>query len=175
MSSSKYHLCHLNIGPARGPLTDPVMAGFVAKLDEINNLAYTSPGFVWHLKIDIHNPEDLAMYGEPGLLFNFSVWESVDALYNYVYKSAHAMMIKSRQEWFGEMEGPHYVLWWAPAGTLPLLEEAKKRLAYLRAHGPTVDAFTFKHPFSPPADPHESSSGKSEVLNKAAIFMNPSS
>jgi len=151
MAGQQYHLCHLNIGKARAPLFDPIMAGFLAKLDEINNLAYQSPGFVWHLKIDIYNPDDLAMYGEPGMLFNLSVWESVEALYGYTYRSEHAQMMKSRKEWFGEMEGPNYALWWLPADELPTLEDGKKRIAHLAMHGPTAHAFTFKTPFPNPA------------------------
>lgn len=155
MQTAKYHLCHLNVGPANAPLTDPIMAGFVEKLDEINQLAYRSPGFVWHLQIDINNPEDLAMYGEPGMLFNLSVWESMEALYAYTYKSQHAQMMQRRREWFGTMNGPNYVLWWIPAGELPTLEEAKRRIAYLTEHGPSEHAFTFKQPFPSPAQPSE--------------------
>ena len=151
MSKRQYHLCHLNIGKARAHIFDPQMAGFVAKLEEVNNLAYQSPGFVWHLQIDIYNPEHLAMYGEPGLLFNLSVWESVEALYTYVYRSDHAQMMKARKNWFGEMDGPSYVLFWLPAGELPTLEEAKQRIAYLKAHGPSAQAFTFKDTFPPPS------------------------
>ncbi len=151
MPRQQYHLAHLNIGKARAPLFDPVMAGFLARLDEINNLAYESPGFVWHLKVDIYNPDDLAMYGEPGILFNLSVWESVEALYSYVYQSEHARMMKSRREWFGEMDGPNYALWWIPTTELPTLEEGKRRIAYLTAHGPTERAFTLHQPFPNPA------------------------
>lgn len=151
MSSLKYHLCHLNIGPAKAPLFDPQMAEFVANLGRINELAYNSPGFVWHLKIDIYNPDDIAMYGVPGLLFNLSVWESVEALKQYTYRGPHAQMMQKRRDWFGEMNGPNYVLWWIPAGTLPTLEEAKLRIAHLEAHGPTLAAFDFKHPFEPGA------------------------
>jgi hypothetical protein len=162
MPEQQYHLAHLNIGRARAPLFDPVMAGFLAKLDEINNLAYQSPGFVWHLQIDIHNPEDLAMYGEPGVIFNLSVWESMEALYTYVYRSQHAQMMKSRKDWFGEMEGPNYALWWLPVDELPTLEDGKKRIASLTAHGSTAYSFTFKEPFPNPAsanDPEESADG----------------
>ena len=151
-SLKRYHLCHLNIGPAKAPLNDPQMAGFVAKLDEINQLAYQSPGFVWHLQIDINNPEHLAMYGEPGLLFNLSVWESVEALSHYVYQSDHLKMMKMRSQWFQAMQTPNYVLWWLPAGELPTLEEAKVRIAHLTANGPTPFAFTFKQSFPPPAE-----------------------
>lgn len=151
MEKTSYHLCHLNIGPAKAPLHDPLMEGFVSKLAEINQLAYDSPGFVWHLKIDINNPDDLAMYGEPGMLFNLSVWESVEALQAYTYKSHHGQIMKRRREWFGEMNTPNYALWWLPAGELPTLEDGKKRIAHLAEHGPTDYAFTFKQPFPNPA------------------------
>jgi len=147
-----YYLCHLNIGPARAPLHDSQMAGFVANLERINELAYASPGFVWHLKIDINNPDDLAMYGVPGLLFNLSVWESVEALQNYVYKGPHAHMMQRRREWFGEMTTPNYVLWWISKDELPTLDEAKIRLAYLTEHGPSPFAFGFRNVFPPPID-----------------------
>lgn len=158
MSNALYHLCHLNIGPAKGPLHDPVMHGFVSRLDEFNNLAYQSPGFVWHLQIDINDPVQLAMYGEPGMLFNLSVWESVEALYDYVYKSRHADMMKSRHEWFGKMDTPNYVLWWVPAGVIPTLEEAKARLCHLGANGPSPYAFTFKQRFPMPVADTEKAS-----------------
>jgi Domain of unknown function (DUF3291) len=42
-------------------------------------------------------------------------------------------------------------LWWIPAGHIPSMDEAKKRLASLDEHGPTPFAFTFKTWFSPDA------------------------
>jgi len=41
------HLAQVNIARMRAPLEDPLMAGFVARLDEINALADRSAGFVW--------------------------------------------------------------------------------------------------------------------------------
>lgn len=154
--SYRYHVCHLNIGPARAPLTDPLMEGFVSRLAEINTLASQSPGFVWQLQVDIYNPEHLAWYGEPGLLFNLSVWENIESLYHFTYKvPEHVQMMKSRRNWFGEMEGPNYVLWWVPAGQIPSLMEAKERIAYLKKHGASEQAFTFKEPFPPPSSAGE--------------------
>ena len=46
MTMSRYQLAQVNIGRMRAPLEDRVMAGFVARLDEINALADNSPGFV---------------------------------------------------------------------------------------------------------------------------------
>jgi len=42
------------------------------------------------------------------------------------------------------------VLWWVPAGHRPTVAEAKDRLARLRRHGPTAEAFTFRAPFPTP-------------------------
>jgi hypothetical protein len=165
MSAVSYHLCHLNIGKAAAPLLDPKMASFVENLERINNLAYQSPGFVWHLQIDIYNPEHLAMYGEPGVIFNLSVWESIESLYTYVYRSQHAEMMKFRKSWFAEMEGPHYVLWWLPTGELPTLEDGKKRIAHLADHGPTAHAFTFKDSFSNPT-----AIGKEDLPGQALLL-----
>jgi hypothetical protein len=41
-----YHIAQVNVGRIKGPIDGPVMAGFVARLDEINALADRSPGFV---------------------------------------------------------------------------------------------------------------------------------
>jgi hypothetical protein len=146
---SKYHLAQVNIGRMKGQLEDPVMAGFVARLNEINALADRSPGFVWRLQTPEGNATYLRPYDDDRILFNMSVWESVDALRHYVYKSAHAELIRSRQEWFEKFVGAYVGLWWVPLGHRPSVDEAKKRLAYLEKYGPTEFTFTFKTIFQP--------------------------
>ena len=47
---TQYHIAQVNIGRMRGPLEGSIMAGFVARLNEINALADHSPGFVWRLQ-----------------------------------------------------------------------------------------------------------------------------
>lgn len=49
----------------------------------------------------------------------------------------------------GSFAGAYAGLWWVPAGHIPGIDEAKKRLAYLDAHGPTHFAFTFQVIFQP--------------------------
>ena len=90
------------------------------------------------------------MYGEPGILFNLSVWESVETLFTYTYRGPHAKMMQSRRDWFGEMDGPNYALWWLPSDQLPTLEEGKNRIRHLAENGPTEYAFTFKQSFLNP-------------------------
>ena len=143
-----YHLAQVNIGIIRAPLDSPVMAGFVNRLDEINALADAALGFVWRLQTDEGNATSIHVFDNEFLLINMSVWESVEALYEYVYQSAHSELIKGRRDWFEKMDTPIMTLWWIPAGHIPTPEEAKQRLAHLEQHGPTPLAFTFRQRFT---------------------------
>ena len=145
----KYQLAQVNIARMKGALEDPVMAEFVSRLGEINALADRSPGFVWRLQTPEGNATYLRPYDDDRILFNMSVWQSVDALKQYVYRSEHAAVLRRRQDWFGKFSGVYAALWWVPVGHIPSIDEAKKRLAYLEAHGPTQFAFTFKQVFEP--------------------------
>ena len=144
------HLAQVNIARMRAPLEDPVMAEFVARLDEINALADTAPGFVWRLQTDAGNATYLRPYDDERILFNMSVWDSIESLKRYVYYTAHVEVFRKRQAWFEKFAGAYLALWWVPVGHRPGIDEAKKRLAHLEKHGPSPFAFTFKQPF--PAD-----------------------
>lgn len=72
----------------RAPLDDPVMAGFVARLAEVNALADHSPGFVWRLQTEAGDATYLRPYDDERIIFNLSVWESIEQLQAYVYRSA---------------------------------------------------------------------------------------
>jgi hypothetical protein len=144
-----YHIAQVNIGRVKAPLEDARMAGFVTRLDEINALADSSPGFVWRLQTSAGNATYLRPYDDDRILVNMSVWGTVEALRHYVYRTAHADLLRQRQEWFETFAGAYTALWWVPAGHTPGMEEAKKRLAHLETHGPTQFAFTFKTVFQP--------------------------
>ena len=144
----KYHVAQVNIGRIRAELSDPIMDRFVRRLDEINGLADTSPGFVWRLQTSEGNATYLRRFADERMLLNISVWESVEALRNYVYTSAHRELLRERHAWFEKFEGVYMALWWVPAGHVPGIDEAKRRLAHLEAHGPTQFAFTFQNVFS---------------------------
>src|SRR5437899_10140145 len=99
------HIAQVNIGRMKAALEDPVMAGFVARLDEINALADRSPGFVWRLQTPAGNATYLRPYDDDRILFNMSVWETVEALKQYVYRSVHAELLRQRQQWFEKFAG----------------------------------------------------------------------
>jgi Domain of unknown function (DUF3291) len=144
-----YELAQLNIALLAAPLDSPLLFDFVANLDRINELAERSPGYVWRLQTDDGNATALRPFGDEYLV-NLSIWNNLESLHNYVYKSAHAEILKRRREWFGHMREAYTVLWWVPEGHRPTIAEAKARLQRLRAQGPSPDAFTFKKPFAAP-------------------------
>ena len=145
-----WHLAQANIARAVAPMDDPAMADFMAQLDTINALADRSPGFVWRLQSGSGNATDIAVTDDPLVILNMSVWESVDALFDYVYRTAHTPVMARRREWFEKPSKPHLVLWWVEAGHRPSVEEALTRLEMLAERGPTPDAFTFKQRFPAP-------------------------
>jgi len=149
MHFNGYHIAQMNIARMQAPLEDPVMAGFVAKLEEINQLADDSPGFVWRFQSEGGDSTYLRPYDDDRILFNMSVWESVDSLKRYVYKSAHSEVMRNRREWFEKMSDAYSVLWWIKAGNIPSVREAKLRLEYLQKNGPSKHVFTFKKWYEP--------------------------
>lgn len=145
-----FQLAQLNIGRLVAPLEAPEIADFVAALDEINALADAAPGFIWRFQTETGDATAVRPYADDRIIVNFSVWESLEALHQYVYRSGHAEVLARRREWFSRMAEAFLVLWWVPAGHRPSPEEAVARLEDLRRVGPSPNAFTFKQPFPPP-------------------------
>jgi len=145
-----YQLAQVNIASMIAPLDSPTMAEFVAQLAPINALAEQSEGFVWRLIGDGNDATSLRPFPDPQMIVNMSVWESLEALSNYAYKSDHRGVLQRRRQWFAPMTTPSTVLWWVPSGHQPTVVEAKERLDHLTAHGPTAYAFTFRQHFPPP-------------------------
>lgn len=144
-----YHIAQVNIGRILGEMDSPVMKEFKDNLDPINALAESTPGFVWRLKgDDTNDATSIRVYEDRYLLVNMSTWENIDALFGYVYTSAHTPYIKRRREWFEKLTIPMMALWWVPAGYEPTALEAKARLEHLDQHGATPHAFTFKQRFT---------------------------
>ncbi len=153
MGETIFHLAQVNIGRARGDPTDPVMAGFMARLVEINALAEQSPGFVWRLQTEDGDATAVRPYADMRILINLSVWTDLATLRDYVYRSAHAAVMRRRREWFERFESVYVGLWWVPSGHRPSVDEAVARLARLERDGPTPFAFTFTEPFGPDGGP----------------------
>jgi hypothetical protein len=153
VTTATFQLAQVNIGRARGEMTDPVMAGFVSRLAEINALADASPGFVWRLQTEDGDATAVRPYADVRILINLSVWTDLAALRAYVYRSPHASVMRGRRDWFERLDRAYVALWWVPTGHRPTVAEAVERLAYLERHGPTGHSFTFAEPFEPGGRP----------------------
>lgn len=145
-----YHLAQVNIARLLAPLDSPQLAGFVARLEDINALADGASGFVWRLKTEDGDATALRPYEDDRILVNLSVWESIEELGQFVYRSPHAEIMRQRRAWFERLAEAWLALWWVPAGHVPSVEEARLRLEHLRIHGPGPMAFTFRQPFPRP-------------------------
>jgi uncharacterized protein DUF3291 len=147
---SAFHLAQMNTARLRAPLHDPSMREFADGVALMNDLADRSPGFVWRLAEE-SGDGTIAAPADPATIFTLSVWESLEALRQYVYQSAHLDYLRRRRDWFvphGHQDS--LVLWWLPAGRIPTLRQGISRLGRLRAAGPAPDAFTFRQPFGAP-------------------------
>jgi hypothetical protein len=143
-----YSLAQINVAKMLDAIDSPVMREFAEALDSMNALAEASPGFVWRFKTDEGNATSVRVFDDEYIIVNVSVWESVEALYQYVYYSDHTAFFRRRMEWFDKMPVMHMALWWIPAGHPPTLEEAKTKLELIEREGATPLAFTFKERFT---------------------------
>ena len=82
------------------------------------------------------------------MIVNMSVWETIEGLFNFTYRSDHIDIFRRKGEWFNLMKESHLALWWVEEGKEPTPEEGKQKLKYIEQHGPTPIAFTFKKQFS---------------------------
>jgi hypothetical protein len=147
---ASFQVAQLNVARLRAPLDAPELADFVAWLEPINALADRAPGFVWRLQTDDGDATSIRVFDDDMLIVNMSVWESIDALNAFVYRSDHKDVFARRKEWFERIDDAYVVLWWHPADEPPAVEEGARRLEHLRAHGPTPEAFTLRASFPPP-------------------------
>jgi hypothetical protein len=146
------HVALFNIARLRAPMDDPLIDDFRNNLDPINALAEQSPGFVWRLQDESGNATNITPYPDPMTITNLVVWESIDELADFTYRSGHLEFLRRRRDFFEPPTGAIVVLWWIPEGHIPTLAEAMARLDHLRQHGPTPHAFTFRQRFEPGDD-----------------------
>ena len=141
-----YQLAEINIARMKGVnIDDPIMKEFVDNLDAINDLAEASEGFVWRFKDeDTNNTAYLDPYQDEQIIVNISVWESVETLKDYVYKTFHSEFLRRRKDWFVKFGTVHTAMWWTPEGQYPTMEEAVEKLSDLQKNGPSQQVFDFK-------------------------------
>jgi GNAT superfamily N-acetyltransferase len=135
------HFAQYNVATLREPLDHPDSAAFVDGLGPVNALAETTPGYVWRLQSDEGDATSIAAYPDPRTIVNLTVWENEAALREFAFRGLHRDFLRRRGDWFlpGESKAAN---WWIPAGTVPTVEQAKRRVAFLDRFGPSAYAFT---------------------------------
>ncbi|OQQ08746.1 hypothetical protein BK411_08170 [Vibrio splendidus] len=141
-------LAQLNIALAKYPLDAPEIKEFVDNLELVNGIAESSEGFVWRLKDESGDATNIKAFDDPNMIVNMSVWDSVDSLKNFMFRTHHRDFMRRKGDWFHRLPEDTYVLWWIEEDHIPTLEEAIERLEHLREIGDTPYAFTFKTNFT---------------------------
>jgi hypothetical protein len=150
---ARWHVAQVNVALLNAPLDAPATRSFVELLDPINALADGSPGFVWRLQTGDGDATSIRVFDDDLIIVNLSVWETIDDLRAYVFASDHGGVLRRRRDWFAKMPAAHLAIWWTPVGSLPTVVDAARRLELVRERGASLDAFTFREPFPPPARP----------------------
>lgn len=150
-----FELAQVNVSRLLAPLDSPLLADFVAALDEVNAAGDRAPGFVWRLQTEDGNATAIRAFGwdvggSHGVIVNLTVWTSVEALADFVFSGGHVAIMRRRRRWFAPAAEATTALWWVPAGHRPSTDEAEDAVRRLRAEGPTPQAFTFRQPFPAP-------------------------
>ncbi len=143
------HLAQLNVGRLLAPIDDPLIAGFVEQLDPVNAIADAAPGFVWRLQDDSGNATAIRPYEGPTVAVNYSIWATVEDLWNFVYRSRHLEPLRVRRSSFETPRRPT----WCCSGSRPASGPAGGGSGPPRPparHGPTPYAFTFRERFPAP-------------------------
>ena len=149
-----WRIAQVNVGRLLAPVSDPRIDDFRNALARINGLADVQPGFVWRLTGDGDDATDLRPdAGDELQAINASVWDSIDDLAAFAYRTEHRDFVRRRTEWFESPREAYLALWWVEASHRPDVAECLERLAHLRIHGPTVFAFDFRTRFESPASP----------------------
>ena len=150
-------LAQANLAWMRYPLDDPRMADMRDEIDRINELGDRSPGCLWRFKAAGGDATAVRVLDDPRVLFNLTVWRSLDDLRRYVYHTEHAAFFRRRREWFVPPPNEPAALWWVAEGERPSVEDAMTRLARLWRDGPSSEAFTFKRAYGQDTRPLSSS------------------
>ena len=129
-------IAQFNIAVARWPLDDPRMAEFMDNVDRIHDIAARTPGFIWRME-DEHGPDAPKWPDIPLMTFTLTVWEDIESLRQFTWKTLHKRFRLRRQDWFEPWLRPYLVIWEVPEGHFPKGPEALAMLDKLEREGPS--------------------------------------
>ena len=95
----------------------PEMHSFFQAVPHLQRLAEASPGFVWR-ETDEDDPTIAHRLGTD-FIVNLSAWQSLDALYGFVFSQSHRAIMMARDHWFTHVGKPLSVAWFADNAPYP--------------------------------------------------------
>lgn len=134
------HVAQLNVATLRASIDDPASHEFRDGLAPVNALAEASPGYVWRLQSDEGDATAIKVSDDPNTIINLTVWSSMDALFDFAYRSAHRDFLRRKHEWFVDVSR-RAAVWHVRAGTVPTVDEALSRLRFIDTFGESSFAF----------------------------------
>ena len=146
-----YHIAQANYSQWKPDISQELMKDFLEQADYVHDLAENSEGYVWRYEYDPHNHTLDKLFGVARVIFNMTVWETIDDLKVFAFKNLHGDVMQRREDWFISISVKRSVLWWIQDQHTPTADEAKIRLDMLNELGPTAEAFTFGKLFPSPA------------------------
>ena len=135
------HIAQFNIGRLLYDESDPRGAEYIAASNVVNKVAVRSAGFVWKHQTTLGGATGRVIDGDPRIVMNLSVWESLAVLEHFVWNTLHKKIWVRRAEWFAPLGRAAMVLWRVAPGHRPSVDEAEDRLRRLRAEGAGEAAF----------------------------------
>lgn len=125
--------------------------------DPIMDSVAQAPGFIsrsgyegdperesWGIQVQPRFYEERGDGWSPATL---SLWESVEALFDFTYQGLHKEAFALGKQWMVRGNWPPYVLWWVNHDHQPDWAEGVARFEHLYDRGPTAHAFNFKQAF----------------------------
>ena len=149
---TRWRIAQVNVAKLIAPLDDPRIDDFRSALERINRLGEAQPGFIWRAQGAGFDATDCRVFDDPDILINATVWETIEHLAAFAYRTEHRAFVRRRLEWFEPPKEAFQAIWWVPDGHIPSLDECVERLTHIRVHGPTPFAFDFRTRFPPPSE-----------------------
>lgn len=143
----------------RAPRADPLVAGFLERIEGAFAEAQTAPGFIDRSRVDpatglynwgIRGMPSRFPEQQPGdrLVHTLSLWRDLESVVAYSYRGLHSEALRGAREWCVDPTWPTYFAWWVGADATPSWSEGYARFDLIHGHGPTPAAFNFKMPFT---------------------------
>ena len=144
-----YYIAQANYSQWKPDVSQNLMKDFLSQVEAVHSAAEISKGYVWHYDYDPHSKMLDELFGIERIIFNMTVWETIEDLKDFAFKNLHSEVMKRRAEWFNQQPGNTTVLWWIEQQNRPTAQEAKNKFDMLDELGPTRNSFNFSTLFDP--------------------------